>query len=101
MKSGKGNGVSGFDALSRALLNKKAEPMAPLFCFPALRLGLLDRGFTPSNFSVESEALLCNNSMGRICIARRMVSQISQFKIWAWRGKSSWVFLGLQLDSKG
>ena len=37
---------------------------------------------------------------GRISIARGIVNQLPQFKIWARRGRLSWVGLGLQLDSR-
>ena len=95
MKSGKGEKTSRlfrFDVLYRILFIKKTEPMAPFF-WPYTSSRIPKSDFNPANFSVESEALLCNNSAGRT--GRAIESQKRQLK-----GKSSWVSLGLRLDSK-
>ena len=69
MKSGKGEKGSRlfkFDILCPILFIKKGA-IGSFFLGFTLRQGLSNRDFTPSNFSVESEALLCNNSAGRTC----------------------------------
>jgi hypothetical protein len=66
-KGEKGNRLFSFDVLYRILFMKKSGANGSFFFGLKLRQGLSNRDFTPSNFSVESEALLCNNSAGRTC----------------------------------